>query len=266
MRHNSQNVGPNKPHTLHKYKMVKSNNTANLPLRSILKTGNSVSQKFPGSFPAAYSEDPDPALNLASGPTCSVSCRGSNVSSLPGSACSVSSSDSSVSSLPPGSACSLHSSQYGAHGSLAGHQGTRTQVYSRQVKFNNILEKFSPRGEVQYIKVSIYSPGTSYFREKASSRFKYKRTLRTPRRTSSTASPFVSSTTCCPGGSLGQASHSQGEHTASGPDPPAPSHSQGEQTTSGPGLTAPTSSSPTGPGDCPDPAAPTGKRYGSSVW
>ena len=209
--------------------MVKSSNTANLPLRSILKPGNIECRKFPGSFPAAHSEDPDSALSLASGPTCSVSSSGSSVSSLPGSACS----------LPP--------SQYGAPASLAGHQGTR-QVYSKQVTFCSILQRFSPRGDVQYSKVSISSPGTLYFREKSSPKFRRKRT-------STTVSPGVSSSTCWPGTS----SHSQGQ-TETVQTVSAVDHTT---TTSSPTSNQTIPSSQTVPGsDCPDPAAPAARAQG----
>ena len=225
--YNNYNEGSSESYALHKYKMVRSKNTANLPLRSILKSGNTECRKFPG-FPAAHSEDPDSALNLAPGPTCSVS--------------------SSVSSLPS-SARSLPTSQYGVSAPLAGHQSTQ-QVYSKQVTFCSVLQRFSPRGDVQYSKVSILTPGTLYFREKSSPKFR-------GRRTSTTGLQGVSSSTCWPGTSSQTVS-------AAGQTGPASSPASSQ--------TGPTPSSQTAPASCqtvpvssqPDPAAPTARVQGRS--
>jgi len=179
--------------SMRKFGMVRSQDTARLPLRSILKTGNTESRKFPG-FPPAHSDGSDSALNLAPGPNCSVS-------SLP-------------SSLP--------TSQYGVPAPLAGCQDTR-EVFKKQVSFCSVLQKYSIRGDVSFSKVSIFTPGTLYFREKPSPRFRGRRTSTSSLQavSSDTSSPGASSQTGPASSQTGPAS-SQTVPVSSQPDPAAP--------------------------------------------
>ena len=159
--------------------MARSQNTPRLPLRSILKSGNTECRKFPG-FPPAHSEGSDSALNLAPGPTCSVS-------SLP-------------SSLP--------TSRHGVPAPLAGCQDQLKDV-KKQVSFCSVLQHYSVQGDISFSKVSIFTPGILYFREKPSHRFR-------GRRTSSSRFLPVSCDTSLPGAS------SQTGPASSQPSPAAP--------------------------------------------